>query len=166
MSPHLPLLIFLSFVSLFAGPTPDDKRVRVAGWTLDIRQDRFTRRQTCKLFRRNVYYERRALVFHLPTRPDTSRAAYRIDDGPPFWVTSDAAELADLGFSLHDDDLTNPSGGVVRIVVSRLVAAHTVTIEPKAFGSHSRFRLDGLQAALDVARTRCIEADFDRTSDF
>jgi hypothetical protein len=137
----------------------------VNGWKLTVRLDRFTYRRTCSLHRDYVHYERQALVFHLPPYIDTSHAAYRIDNGTPRWVSADAMDLARLGFALHDDDLNNPSGGVVRITLARLAGGRQVEIEPKPFGPWMRFHADGIQAALAAALTKCGEADFERPTD-
>ena len=148
-----------------SGPRAE-QRTRLDGWTLDVRLDRFTYRRICTLRRDQVYYERHALVFHLPWHWDTSRAAYRIDNGAPRWVTADAMDLVRLGFALHDDSLANPSGSVVRVTLTRLAGGGQVDIEPKPFGSSwRRFNVNGYQAALAMALTKCGEDDFDRPTD-
>jgi hypothetical protein len=137
----------------------------VNGWKLNVRLDRFTYRRTCSLHRDRVHYERQALVFHLPPHTDTSRAAYRIDNGAPRWVSADAMELARLGFALHDDDLNNPSGGVVRITLARLAGGKQVEIEPRSFGPWIRFNAGGIEGALAAALKKCGEDEFDRPTD-
>jgi len=138
---------------------------RVDGWTLNVRLDHFSYRKVCSLHRDHVHYERHALVFHLPSHTDTSRADYRIDNAAPRWVTADAMDLARLGFALHDDSLKNPSGGLVRITLARLAGGRQVEIETRPFGAWTRFDASGIQAALASALKTCGEDDFDRPSD-
>jgi hypothetical protein len=156
------LLVALALSRLFGG---GEHHTKIAGWTLDWRNDPFSQRQICRLHRGAVDYERQALVFHLPRQVDTSIAAYRIDGAPALFARNDAADLARLGFALHDDDLANSSAGVVRIVLQRLKGARNVVIEPKPFGARFRFTVEGLDSALAEARSRCADADFEKASD-
>jgi hypothetical protein len=158
---HVALIALLSFPVPWkhAGPTgaPD----RVDGWTLRVQADRFTGAHTCRLWRGGIDYQRQALVFHLPASIDTAGAVYRIDGGPAVPAASDEPELAALGFALHDDDLDNPSGGLVRIPSHRLTAAEAVKIEAAPGRRPVKFRISGLTAALAAARQAgCAEADF------
>ena len=156
----VPIALGLTLLQLFA--TPSEHRANIAGWTLEWRRDAFRERQACRLHRGAVDYTRQALVFRLPRSVDTSSAVYRIDDGQPLLSRDDAADIARLGFALHDDDLANPSGGAVRIVASKLKSARTVVVEAKPYGSKARFTVEGLSAALTAAHSHCAEEDFTR----
>ena len=150
-SPHLPW-------PHAAGPRTVS---HVAGWTLAARLDTFAGERSCTLSRGRVDYRRQALVFHLPARVDTAAALYRIDGAAPVAVRADEAELASLGFALHNDDLDNPSGGLVRIPAHRLAVAGEVQIEAAPGRRPVTFKIGGLSEALDAARAAgCGEADF------
>jgi hypothetical protein len=127
---------------------------RLDGWTLQSRRDRFTGKVTCEIQRDRVTVSRQAVVFHFPIRINTYDASYRIDGGPLRKARDDADELAIMGFALHYDDLANPSAGFVRIPWRRIAQAQYVQIEPEPFSRPWRFRLDGLDAALDAAKNR------------
>ena len=153
----LALIVLLLFPTHWGHARSRGERVRIGAWTMRVDSDRFRDQVRCQLFERNVSYQRRALVFHLPRRADD--AVYRIDGGPPMWARSDAMELADLGFTLHSDDLANPSGGLVRIPQPRIAGAHAVSIEPRSDVAPLRFNIDGFAAALDAARKAGCGAD-------
>jgi hypothetical protein len=127
-------------------------RYGVVGWVLETRKDSFSGRVVCRLNRGRLSYERQALVFHLPPRLNTYDAAYRIDGGPLLLSRDDAADLATQGFALSDDDLANPSGGLVRIPTRRLGGAKLVQIQPRPNSRPLRFSLNGLAATLAAAR--------------
>lgn len=133
----------------------------VGDWTLKTRLDRFAGERSCTLSRGRIDYQRQALVFRLSTHTDTAAALYRIDGAEPVAVRADEAELASLGFALHNDDLDNPSGGLVRIPAHRLATAGEVQIEAGPGRGPVKFKIGGLAAALDAARAAgCAEADF------
>lgn len=163
---NVALGLVIAFSTLFYSNSLQEYRTRVSGWTIDIRKDRFTGRQTCSLHSDGMHYERRAVVFRLPGLPDTTRAAYRIDKGQPFQAAADQATFARLGFTLQSEDLMNPSGGVVRITVERLGAARRVDIESRPYGSSHAYRLSGFAKALARARNWCAESDFTRPTEF
>ncbi len=162
MSPHLALTVLLSFAPFWGHGETHRERSQIGAWTLRVESDQFAARQICQLSRPRVDYHRQALVFHLSSRADTANAVYRIDDGPPRAVRSDAMDLARLGFALYNDDLTNPSGGLVRIPRQRIMDAREVSIQAKAMAAPVKFRIDGFGAALDAARAAgCGVDDFD-----
>jgi len=147
----------MALVSLLLFPALGDHgavrnaHYRVGRWILNIRTDRFADERTCRLSRPGVTYERQALVFHLPPRLDTTTAIYRIDDAPPVAARNDLMQLAHLGFALQNDDLANPSEGLVRIPADRLASARTVKIEARAFSHPFTFKIDGFGAAKVLA---------------
>ena len=158
---HVALIALLSFQLPWTHAPASGPSGRVEGWTLRVQADRFSGARACRLWRGAMDYQRGALVFHLPVHVDTAGAVYRIDGGPAAPVSSDDAELASLGFALHDDDLDNPSGGVVRIPGRRLASAGEVRIESGPARRPVKFKIGGLAAALDAARQAgCHDADF------
>jgi len=153
----MPLALLLALALWpFHGPDPAPARhQRVAGWVVETHRDRFTGHLTCQVHRGRVSVARKAVIFHFPVRIDTFDAAYRIDGGPLWRARDDAAELASMGFRLHDDDsLDNPSGGIVRIPAHRLEGAQRVRIEAAPYAKAYQFALAGLDGALDVASNR------------
>jgi hypothetical protein len=145
----------------WSNPPTHVERSHVGRWRLLVTTDRFTGHLTCTLSRSHVRYERRALVFQLPPRLNTFDAAYSVDGGPPVAASSDAMELAHLGFALHDDDLANPSGGLVRIPERRLEDGKVVKIQSRPNVSPITFKIDGFDPALKAARDEgCVDAAF------
>ena len=128
-----------------------DHKMKTAGWTYEVRDDRFANLKSCTLYRRSVTYANGTLTFHLPRDTDTSQAVYRIDDSAiqPWRVA--AMELASDGISLQHDDLRNPSGGLVPIPVRRLTNAHLVIIRPNEKAKPVKFRVEGFSTAMAAA---------------
>ena len=152
MSLSSALMALLLLPPVFGHGAEDHATRRVGAWTVQARTDRFTHHATCQLRESKVRYARQALVFQLPGKLDTSDAVYRIDDGPVMSVRNDAMELARLGFALHNDDLSNPSGGLVTVPAHRLAGARTVRIEAGNHGAVYRYRIDGIDQALEAGR--------------
>ena len=126
---------------------------RIGPWTLTVVEDRFSGQVQCRLAARGMDFTRGALVLHLSPKADTSDAIYRIDGGPPRSVRADALELVRLGFALHQDDLWNPSGGLVRIPAPALGGATRGAVEARPGAPVYSFRIDALAPALEAART-------------
>lgn len=147
------LALLLALVLLPHHPASDVtvRRYGVDGWVMELRTDSFAGRTQCRLNRGRLSYERQAVVFHLSQRLSTFDAAYRIDGGRLMLARDDAADLAAQGFALHDDDLANPSSGLVRIPARRLEGAKLVQIQTRPGVKPLRFRLYSLNAALDAA---------------
>ncbi len=149
----MPVQLAIIALLLFphSGPWgPRDTRSQIEGWTLRVHTDRFAEHTTCRLSKRYIYYDRGALVFQLSSRANTIAAIYRIDGGPPRAASDDAMEFARLGFAIYNDDLTNPSAGLVRIPEGRLRAARAIVIEVKR--SLFKFDVSSFAAALQGAR--------------
>jgi hypothetical protein len=126
---------------------------RLGPWTLTVEQARFAGETRCRLVARGVDYERGAVVIHLSRKADTSDAIYRIDGGPPRSVRADVLEIARLGFLLNKDELWNPSGGLVRIPEHTVAGATRVAVQTRPGTTVHDFRVDGLEPALEAART-------------
>jgi hypothetical protein len=139
----------------FAGHPRDEhtQHHRFGPWSLSVTHERFAGEVKCKLAAHGADFEREAVVIRLGGGVDTSGAMYRVDGGPPRSVQADAMELAGMGFALHQDALANPSGGLVRIPVHLLSGARQVSVQARPGGPVLRYRLDGLDVALDAART-------------
>ena len=142
---------------------PRSELTRVGNWRLSVHREAFTGTVTCRLTRRWMEYRRQTLIIHLPTRIDSSAAVYRIDQGAPVWVRDDQMRMARKGFALDNDNLDNPSGGLVRIPAERLVGARQVFIE--AIANTPRpymFRIDGFDTVLALAgQLGCGSGGFD-----
>jgi hypothetical protein len=128
----------------------------IGRWRLDAHRDAFTGQTLCTLTRGGtgpggIEYTHHALVLHLSPKTDTSAALYRLDQGPVYAVKTDQADLAKLGFPLHADDLDNPSAGLVRIPIARVVGARVVSVDYSVGRRVVVFKIDGLAAALDAA---------------
>lgn len=137
-----------------------DRHERVASWTLRIHTDSFAEKVTCRLFKHRIRRERDALSFELGRRVRSFGAVYRIDDKPPRKASDDAADLAHMGLALANDDLGNPSGGLVHIPLAQLSGARTVTIEVKR--KFTTFSLGGLSEAVEAAKkASCSSNSFD-----
>ena len=126
---------------------------RIGPWTLTVVQDRFSGQVQCRLAARGMDFERGALTLHLSPKADTSDAVYRIDGGLPHSVRADTLELVRMGFAVHRDDLTNPSGGLVRIPVAALAGATQVAVVARPGAPIYSFQVGALAPALDAART-------------
>ena len=148
---------------LLAHPTSTwgvrDTHSRIGSWTLRVHSDRFSGGVSCRLSQRHVEYQRGALVFHVSRQASTLTSVYRIDGGAPRAASADGLELARMGFAVYQDDLANPSGGVVRIPARRLQGAKSVAIE--VWREPVAFDITDLGAALDAAgRAGCSQDAF------
>jgi hypothetical protein len=123
-------------------------QARIGAWKLTVQHDLFAGRVACELVDGRLAYERGALVVRLPRGADTSAALYRIDGGAVMTAADDYPSLATLGFAIWQDNLRNPSGGLVRIPAPKIAAARELTLEPAPSGRVWHFPLDGLPAAL------------------
>jgi hypothetical protein len=136
-----------------ASPAPQaQSRSTIQGWRLTVRRDLFTGRNTCRLVRGRQALDRQVLVLRLPSKVDTTAAVYRVDWGAPMPAVDDRAAVASLGLALWRDDLTNPSGGLVRIPYAKVASAHTVAVEARPRGRIWTFSLSGLPAAVAAAK--------------
>ena len=153
-------LTVLMLLTIPSGHASSHKETgHIAGWTLRVQRDDFAERVTCQLSKPKVSYSREALVFQLSLPSDTSGAVYRIDGGSPALARDDAVELVRLGFALHNDDLDNPSGGLVRIPARRLLDSRVVNIEIKSNHRPATFKIEGLREALAAATKAGCAAD-------
>jgi hypothetical protein len=152
--------VLLSALTGAHGPTTVLKE-RVGNWSLVATRDAFRGEARCRLSRGHVVYQRSALVFQLSRHLDTFDAIYRVDGREPVHVREDSAELAQLGFALHQNNLANPSGGIVRIPLGRLDNAKEVEIQARPGKLPVLLAVDGLGAALTSAQgAGCTEASF------
>jgi hypothetical protein len=127
------------------------RRSHVDGWALATARDRFTGGVVCRLWRGRTSYARGAVLFRFSPEADTSNAAYKVDNGPVKLVASQAAAPPYISAAVREEDLINPSDGVVRIPVADLRGGRVVSIEAQPYGAPTRFRIDGLEAALSAA---------------
>jgi hypothetical protein len=152
--PLSPTILAFALALPFTHPhAPDAQpyRQRIGAWTLSATRYEFAGAVKCELTSRHARYERGALVLRLPERIDTSGAVYRIDGGAPHWTSQDAFQLAKLGFRLSEDNLDNPSEGLVRIPAPS-DDIRSVAVQTSAGGRLRTFTVNGLGAALYVAK--------------
>ena len=126
---------------------------RFGDWRLVVRNDAFAQVMHCRLTAPRMDYRRGALEFHFASNVDTSDAVYRVDSGPAVRTTGELMEIAGRGFRIHDDNLFNPSGGVVRVPQTQLAGANAVEIEAAWGRRPVRFKLGQLDEALAAATT-------------
>jgi hypothetical protein len=162
MISQLTILAF-ALSALWGGPHEvQHHHSRIGRWRLEVTTDGFAQRTRCALRSGPIVYHRGALVFQLPHAIDTTAAVYRIDDGPPVDQRRNAMRLAELGFSLHDDQLDNPSGGLVRIPEDEVGAGRKVRIASGAFRAPLSYSIEGFAVAREAARQAgCGPEDFD-----
>ncbi|HEX4182665.1 MAG TPA: hypothetical protein VHY34_05360 [Caulobacteraceae bacterium] len=156
----IPLLLF-PWSSPHGGERTDNRHI--GEWRLRTNTDAFSGQLTCRLSANHIEYGRGVLTFHLDRRVDTTNAVYRVDDGVPVTVRSEIMDMARRGFAVYQDDLANPSGGLVRIPEGRLLKARAVAIEAAPKGPIAVFKVAGFAAALDAAsKAGCSSATYDR----
>jgi hypothetical protein len=145
------LILFLALMG-GVGAASSVARRDVGGWTVATRTDAFTGEVRCDVFRREVSFERGAVVIRLGPRINTFDAAYRVDSGPLRRSRDDAMQLAAMGFRLSEDDLRNPSRGIVRIPNVNIGGANAVTVESRPFARPVVLSVAGLGAAVEAAK--------------
>jgi hypothetical protein len=123
----------------------------VAGWRLDVTEDRFAGVRTCRIHRGDVRVENRVAVFRFGSSTNTANAEFRIDGGPLRSAGSVAVEAAGLGEAMSGGDLKNPSAGRVALPLRMLTSAREVSIRPAPHSKHKRFDVAGLGAAASAA---------------
>ncbi len=148
----LPMLIWLPFGHPAPKPTKVLKTTHIGAWTLTVKSDPFAGQAGCRLTNGRQSYERGALVIQLPRKINTADAVYRIDGGPPMFASWDQPALASLGFALEEDNLDNPSGGLVRIPVTKVASAKAIKVEARPRDKMWKFSLVGFDAALAAAK--------------
>jgi hypothetical protein len=152
MSLPLTLVMLLSFPWHGQNPDVSQSRLRIGQWSLHTTSDRFSGRMTCRLSTRGIAYQRQALIVRMGSHVDAAGAVYRIDGGSPILASADAMELAGHGASLNQDDLENPSGGLVLIPARRAMDAHALAIETKPNTAPVRVDISGFGLALRAAQ--------------
>jgi hypothetical protein len=160
--PALALITMLLLPLPWRNVTAHDVHRKVSGWTLDVRSNSFTDDARCHLAKGRVSFARGVLVFRLSPSVDTSEAYYRVDDGEPRTAKAELMSVAHAGLAIYDDQLANPSGGVVRIPAERVGRGKLVAIQADATSAPRRFDVTGLDAALgDAAKHGCSPATFE-----
>lgn len=154
------IVAILAGVALFS-THPQERHDLGAGWVLSVGRHAFADTASCSLRNHAVSYRRGAVEFRFRSGTRTTRAVYRIDDGPPTRAVDDRATLAERGVTLTMDDLNNPSGGRVWIPLEHLRTAGKVRIDPDNTDRPVSFSVDGVQAAIDASRGwGCDDASF------
>ena len=152
--PHPQLIAFWSPAA------PPEKvvsfRRRLGRWQLEMIRDPFVGTVACTLRSGPMTFTAGAMTFQFSARIDTFAAVYKIDGGPAVPWRANAMALAARRVKIADETLDNPSRGQVPIPDNLLSGAHAVSIRTAPNRAVTTFRLDGLAAAVDVARaTAC-----------
>jgi hypothetical protein len=159
-----PLAMIAAFLWPFPGHAATFRTThqKVAGWTLNVRTNRFADDHRCRLAKGPVSLTRDVLVFRLSPGLDTAAARYRVDGGALHAASGDLMSVAQAGLAIYDDQLANPSGGLVRIPAERVRHAKRIAIQATAASTPKVFDLDGLDAALaQAAKLGCEPTAFE-----
>ncbi|PTS81661.1 MULTISPECIES: hypothetical protein [unclassified Caulobacter] len=150
--PHLPLPRLPHTVTIPDLSLSDTriKKKRVAGWNLIVYKDSFTGVTTCRLSKGRMAYESGKVAFQFRSSTDTSRATYRVANGP---VMTAVAPL-DTFMTTNLARLENPSQGRVLVPAQELAGSTQIAIRPRYARKASTFRLKGLDTALAQAKAR------------
>jgi hypothetical protein len=127
---------------------------RVAGWRLEVRDNRFTGVVNCTVEKPDIVYSHGVFDFQFGPTVDTANALFRVDYGVVHTAGSVAVEAAGMGARFDGPNLANPSDGEVRIPAIALGDAHTVLIKPNGKMNHRLFDLTGLSTAIQAAKAR------------
>ena len=149
-----PLFIAASILALlpWIGRDPDVSTHRVGHWTLTASTDRFSKSTDCKIINKDISIINGVALFHFAKTTDTSQAIYKIDEEGPFSAADDELAVAHAGLSLYSDDLTNTSGGVVRLPASKISNAHRLRIELAPHTKPRTFDVSGVKDVIELAR--------------
>jgi hypothetical protein len=160
--PALALITMLLLPLPWRSGTVHDVHQTVGGWTLNVRTNSFTDTARCRLAKGKVSFARGVLIFRLPPGLDTSEAYYRVDGGEPRAAKAELMSVAHAGLAIFDDQLANPSGGVVRIPAERVGHGKLVAIQANTASAPRRFDIAGLDFALDqAAKLGCTPTTFE-----
>ena len=134
------------------GESNHKTRLRFGLWTLEIRRDPFASETACTISAPGMTFDHGALIIRLRSSANTFDAIYRIDQGPRVDSRSDQLKLARLGLAIYQEDLPNPSGGLLRIPGDEVRGAHQVRFELRRGGRVYTRSLWGLENALTSAQ--------------
>jgi hypothetical protein len=151
------LLVLAAGLWPFGSSQTATQHYQVPAWNIRVTRDKFTQARTCLVFqgKRNkplVSYDHGAVAFHFGSRLNTTKASFRIDDGPVRSWDEVYPALVATGARLEGRSLDNPTGGKVMIPLSLLREAHVVTIRPTMTKRARSFGIDGLGDVLGSSR--------------
>lgn len=143
----------------------DTARYLIPAWHIDATLDRFTGRRICRVYqgsrrRPTASYQRGTLAFRFARGLDTTRADFRVDDGPAKAWTSVYPTLIGSGATLTGKSMTNPTGGLVILPVSEFENAATVTLRSAPRSRPRTFSVSGLRDALASAQRLGCNAEY------
>jgi hypothetical protein len=143
-------LLLAGAAAMLAGCASGARSYAVEGWRVRIKEDRFSASRSCSITRHSVSVSQGWAVFQFGERSDTSSAVYRIDNGAPVQaIMPDADRLTD-----NMSQLTNPSGGRVKVPLDQLTLARQVQIRPSGRDRARSFDVAGLGDAVAFAARR------------
>src|SRR5580658_5804799 len=100
-------------LTLFGSGQTSTVHRHLAGWTVNVTTDRFTKAQTCSIAKGKVEFRPDVLIFHLSRLDDTANAYFRVDDGPARSVREATYDDQRRGYYRSGGPLENPSAGEV-----------------------------------------------------
>jgi hypothetical protein len=132
----------------------EEQRLDLQGWRITVSQDRFTGAVSCRAARRDMSLTATAVVFRFGRHVDTSKAVYRLDEGPAYAVADepvnqDLRHIAEVGAPLE-----NPSAGFVALPVARLASIKRVDIRPNIKSPPQSFDVSGVPAVLRLEQAK------------
>jgi hypothetical protein len=140
-------------LSLFDAPQTHTVRHHVAGWTVKVTADRFTKGVSCAVSKGKVAFRNDVLIFHLHDYADTSDAMFRVDGGPVRSVHEATYEDQRRGYYRSGGPLENPSGGEVALPSFYVTGAKWVYIRETPRDYLSWFDVSHFADALALARS-------------
>jgi hypothetical protein len=143
-------LLLAGAAVVLAGCASGVRNYAVEGWRVRVKEDRFGASRSCSITRQSVSVSHGEAVFQFGKGSDTSSAVYRIDNGAPVQaIMPDADRLTD-----NMSQLTNPSGGRVKVPLDQLALARQVQIRPSGRAKARSFDVAGLGDAVAFAAHR------------
>ena len=147
------LIAALALLWPFNGSTPVKHRYgEVAHWKFHLTDDRFSGVKQCQITRGPIQVEKGFVRFQLGRSADSADAIYSIDGQPPQNWTVVSPELVKAGIDVEEDNLSNPSGGVVFLPLEMVRDAHEVRIRASGWVSPRIYKISGLPTSLDLAK--------------
>jgi hypothetical protein len=140
-------------LTLFGSGQTSTVHRHLAGWTVNVTTDRFTKAQTCSIAKGKVEFRQDVLIFHLSRLDDTANAYFRVDDGPARSVREATYDDQRRGYYRSGGPLENPSAGEVALPSFYVAGAKWVYIRATPRNDLSWFDVSRFADALALART-------------
>ena len=133
------------------------KTYHFGAWKVQVRHDRFTGVNRCKLYGNQMTYAHGVVYFQFQRNVDTADAWYRSDGGEAAPVANYRRQVAVLTPFPEPAPLENPSNSQAPIPGEVVKTMGFVDIRPNERARVKHFRVDGLNPALAfVAERACL----------